>query len=135
MSLLPTGTNKTQCGQPPSYGHSPLQKAMEVLLHLKLPVSERCWELSRTSFCCDAAQGHLIVHGEYARDPWGGGSGGRLGQASGGQRVIILSTCLCYLVSHTEEHSVVNLLACLLTVIHMCDTLKTTGSSWLAAVI
>lgn len=84
MSLLPTGTNKTQCGQPPSYGHSPLQKAMEVLLHVKLPVPEWRWEVSRTFFCPDAAQVHLLVHGEYGRAPWGGGSGGRLGQASGG---------------------------------------------------
>lgn len=47
-----------------------------------------------------------------------------------GERVIILSTCLCHLVSHAEEHSV-----CLLTVAHVCDTLKTAGSSWLAAMI
>lgn len=64
-----------------SYAYSPLQKAMKVLLHLKLPVPEwdreTCW-----AFLCLDAQADLLVHGEHARTS-GGGGGGRLAKEVG----------------------------------------------------
>lgn len=55
------GTNETQSGQPssgqclhPMPTHSPLQKAMEVLLHLKRPVPEWDRETSWAFLSFDA---------------------------------------------------------------------------------